>query len=218
MNVYLPPNYVYVKPDGKIESDRTGLVRRDFVDAHNQLSVTGVVVGVCDRLFFEPYSSTGHPELIQQSIAQDVPLEIKAGDRVLYRYLANVDQADTFGDGIVIKYDELYAIIREDGSLYPLNGYIFIVPDDDIQEYGGIIRASEKKASWLSGLVTHEGCLVKQYQMYDFGDEPMGCLEGRRIGYTRGHAVRIEADEYAQHALGDWSLYRIHRKDIRLIC
>lgn len=214
LKYFLPPNYVLIHPDPDIETDRSGLKHHMFADAHLGKAVTGTVVAVCDTLMF--YAGDDY-ERQQESIEFDTDIEVMAGDRVLYRYMATIDEEKQVDGMYLIRYDELYARIMGK-LLYPLNGYIFVDPIDDQTTVAGIQAGHrELLASQTMGRVAAVGRPLRGYlndpSMKDDAMPPVGSM----AVYGKNKSVRIEVDEFSQYAGQNWSLYRIHNRHIKMI-
>ena len=213
-NLILPPNYVMVKPDVDIRCDRNGLVRNDFVDAHLGKAVTGTVVAVCKNAFFLKNEDDADQDLVQESLEYDVDVEVRPGDRVLFRYMATIDADQQFDGHYIMRYDALFCRI-ETGWLHPLNGMIFLSVDADQRKVGCMMaNPSYIGAAQTIGKVVHEGMPVRRYRDYDDVDFD-GSLVGKTVIYSKNRAIRIEADDFAQFTNGEYSLYRLHRRHVR---
>lgn len=215
----LPTNMVCVRPDEDILSDNTGLVRRDFAEKHLLKAVTGTVIGVCDRLFFAERRPGIRPEAAQLSMEVDVPIEIKVGDRVVFNYIAAVDEDMQVNGDYIISYDQIYARIEPGNAefpLYPLNGYLLVDPFTDEDEVGGVMVRKEDVAKWNFGRVVAEGCMVARYRDGHHPDV-MTDMVGQVVAYPSKRAVRIEGDDTKQFGAGRWSLYRLHRRHIQFM-
>jgi len=214
----LPPNHVLVKPDVDMTHDRTGLVRHDFVDAHLGKAVTGQVIAVCDNLFFLSNTPDADPDLVQDSLEFDTDMEVRPGDRVLFRYHATIDEDKQVDGMYLMRYDDLFARI-ETGWLYPLNGMLFLRVGADERRVSGLLAdPAYHGASQVRGRVVSEGRLLRGYRdSPDLGPDFAGSLVGKEVVYAKNRAVRIEADDFAQFLHGEYSLYRLHRRYVRLI-
>lgn len=213
-NLILPPNYVMVKPDVDIRCDRSGLVRNDFVDAHLGKAVTGTVVAICSDTIFMKNDVDADVDIVQESLEFDVDVEVRPGDRVLFRYMATIDADQQFDGYYIMRYDDLFARI-EVGWLYPLNGMVFLRVGADERKVSGMLAdPSYTGASQTMGYVVSEGRPVRRYRDYDDVDFSQS-LVGKTVIYGKNRAIRIEADDFAKFTKSEYSLYRLHRKSIR---
>ena len=215
MKKILPTNYVMIKPDRPIESDKTGLARHDFVDSHMQLAVSGTIKAVCDDLWF--YNGE-EPDLVQESLEFETEIEVKPGDRVLFRYLATIDKDYQLDGYYLVRYDDLFC--RIDGKrLVPVNGYLFVGVGADKRTVGGInANPAYIAASQTIGRVLAAGTPLTCYRDYpgEF-DTDFSSVVGKKVVYKKNTAVRLEVDDFAQFSTGPFSIYRLHWRNVRLI-
>lgn len=218
--MYIPaPNYVLVKPDADHETDRTGLVRRDFVDAHLKKSVTGTVVAVCEHLIYgwaRSGEADGAADMTQASLQWDTDIEVKAGDRVLFHYMATIDpDRQVLAGHYLVRYDEL--TLRLDDN-YPLNGYLLLQVGTERQEVAGLqVVKSGPLADMVSGRVIAEGKPLREYLLLEDSADFTASVVGKRVVYKKMRATRLEVEDWKTVGEGDWSLYKVHRRHIALI-
>ena len=139
----MPPNRILVMRHGFLDLAE-GVQLADHEDrAHEHLPNIGVVEAVCNRLNFTrdivlEFKRQGRSpreinELSIRSCQYLTPIEIKPGDKVIYRRLNNVSDMDNVYEQaygcakIVIQHDDLIAKITPDGTLYPLAGNVIVV-------------------------------------------------------------------------------------------
>lgn len=110
----------------------------------------GKVIAVCASLPFTydevlALKEIGAPkrhlqEATRRSVQFLAPIEIKAGDTVVYRYVHNWEEDDDVNEQgsaygwenyVVIDHDSLICRLNEDGSVYPLAGNVLI---EDVRE------------------------------------------------------------------------------------
>lgn len=207
----IPPNYVLVLPDADVDADSTGMQHFDVSERHLNKAVSGTIIACCTDLYFCD-DVDGTPEQHQESLEWDVPLEVKVGDRVLFRYLAAIDEEGQTPFGYLVRYDSLYARV-DPGGLYPLNGFLLLKVDRDDRSVAGLEgHPSYYGAAQVMGSVMAEGALVRAYQLDAWHPDVHFDYLNKIVLYKKNRAVRLEVDERAQHGVGGYSLYRIHRR------
>lgn len=217
-------NHILIRPDESYES-LGRLELKTFVSSHNHARNTGVVVAapdciqyIGDQLGFDAGFSDieqdRYREMNEMAIAsQDVkvPLEIKAGDRVMFRHIhllvdeENNDFVDIDGEKLLlIPYSSLIA--RVDESLYPLNGYVF-VECPGVEDY---LRGRVKSLS--KGVVRFTGCQGEHYRYYpDYKDSDIPV--GSEVAFLFNQAIGIENSLHVNTG-SEFPLIRIHRPEI----
>jgi co-chaperonin GroES (HSP10) len=182
-------NYVLIRPDDDNDTMAGMKVYGEF-DQHRSWSVFGEVVAVPERLFFMPMDGlNGYPAsfLADNSLEWETEMELKVGDRVLYRYNIHMDDEGRYGGLLMIRYDMIYAKLD---PFQPINGWVFLSGDR----------------------VVAMGKPNKRYLYYP--ERTAGITKvGDRVMYGNGRGVRVEVDEFNQ--LGP--LLRMQEKEIMLI-
>lgn len=221
----LQPNFILIEPHAHHTAGAShGMEIPDFANEHMNYAVTGTVLQVCDRLLYYGmeikrlkskqirtiYDHRKVQEYLEASLLFDVPMELKIGDTVVYPYLYRTEDdkfdEERFEGNLVLKYDTLTAKVV-DGVLKPLNGLLLgrkVKKDQELQQL--------RRDAW-DGLieVTHEGCLVRDYQEYGYSDRPYELL-GKQVYITPQMAVSIEVPQ--QLRLADEQLFSFHRRHI----
>lgn len=138
----MPPNKVLVRRSGLNDTRGDWEVADSEHTEHTLLPNVGIVEAVCSNLLFTRdqvlwMKRNGYPardiqEQTRFSCMFLTEIEVKPGDRVVYRRINNVSDADTMFDGtrenarLVISHDDLIARVNPDGSLYPLAGNLIV--------------------------------------------------------------------------------------------
>lgn len=210
----LKSNFILIRPDA--DNDRAGNFYLDTsMRKFTHTSVIGTVVSVPAELIY--YGREAHEirskgrirsqkeqDMLgfynQYSTAFDVPVEVKEGDRVMYKTLA-VDSAPVKGDIVPIRYDNL--ILRFNNGIYPLNGYVLVEP----VETDWMGEAVEAKGR---GIVAHVGCQVRHYR--DFPTVKDYRLEtGEEVMYMNTYNIPVE---HSLHQKLDKRYFYMHRRNI----
>lgn len=215
-------NHVVVEPIGKNDVDAVaGLVIQEYAEPYLIRSCLGIVRSVgklwCGAKELSELPKRG--SFRQQTRAQrihdislefDVPCEIKEGDVVLFKYLANIDEELDFGLQLVMRYDWLLARVDGPKNLYPLNGAVFLEMRDESIVAGGLYGGRQMEQSW--GNVVAAGCPVARYLYWPKRSDDNVDLVGSQVCFRKGMAVRMEHDAY-RLLFGDtqYPLYYIHR-------
>jgi hypothetical protein len=167
-------NYVLIEPDPD-NTDLHGVRMSGEFDQERMWSVYGTVKALPSKLWFHPL--TGNLEIdrwiTDKSLEWETDMELKIGDRVIFRYNAWMDEEGLSTSGMMVKYDAIYAKLD---PVTPLNGYVFV--DDE-------------------GNVKYKGGLNKRYLHYPERED--GEI-GTKI-YPVRRSVRMEADEFAKMGL-----------------
>ena len=138
----MAPNKVLIKRSG-LQDSRFGFCLADSeTTEHKLLPNIGEVIAVCDTLRFtwdtvDAMKACGSPtRAIQEeeraSCRHLTEIEVKPGDRVVYRRMMNWSDMDNIASGgremanIVIEHDDLIAIIRPGNTLYPVAGNVLV--------------------------------------------------------------------------------------------
>lgn len=201
------PGWVLVEIDDSNEwiklSNGVTLWLDTSYEPEKHAQVHGKVVLKCDKVnFMSPY---------------DVDVEVEIGDDVVFHYLCVVN-AITYNrvhvEGgkkyVFIEYQDLFAAYR-DGKTIPLNGYIFVEPDEEINtkyyaddfDFRTITKKTTTK-SMTRGTVKHVGIKCRNYPTYDNDSDEM-------LDVNVGDKVIFSPEEAIPLILGDDSLYRTHR-------
>lgn len=219
-------NYILILVDGEY-TKLSSLELKTFVKSHDHVRATGVVMAIPDKiqyigdkLKFNPDASFEEQEnysrLNEMAIASqevDVPLEVKVGDRVMFRHihlLVDEEHNDFVEiDGVnylLIPYSSLIARVDD---LYPLNGYVFIEMPG-IDDY---LRGRVKSLS--KGIVRASGCIGKHYKFYpDYVDGPIPV--GSEVAFLFNQAITLENSLHVT-TNSEFPLVRIHRPEILAI-
>lgn len=183
-------------------------------------AVTGLVVCAPERnLFFQP----GRPrddKSIQKSRRQysysqyyNSPVEVSAGDRVMFDFVAKYDtNSIKIDDAILIRYDNLIAV-KKNGKWKPLNGFLIVELHqfDAIEEVSPMLYLERKDLNKYGyAKVIYSGSPVMCFN----GEKvnPSHIPEGASVLYEKNSAVGIELDIHA----GGKRLYKLHTKDVLL--
>ncbi len=224
-------NYVLVEPLGYQPLDqRAGLVVHEEDNAHRLQAQVGIVRSVCDRLQYDGDELHGYMDgrrlsdseqrysgyMTSKTVYYDVPIEVKDGDMVLYRWKANTEEAMRVDDMLLIRYDNLVA--RVDGLdkvPYPLNGLLLLRMEkenvDDVLQHQARMRQGMAR-------VIAEGCLVRSYLLFPGEVDERLALLGREVVFDRRLAVRIEHDDHAYLTYdSEYPYYGIRRHAIDAI-
>lgn len=144
-------NHVLVLPDESFLS-RGGIAIGDEYDPMKHVAVTGEVLGVGPYLYCksllealskgpqDPYSQFSHLSSMcnEFSMPFDTIDEINIGDRVMFHYInhlvAQDEGVDIFIEGRQVLLIPRYQLYMKLFPLTPLNGYVFIEPDERVQE------------------------------------------------------------------------------------
>jgi len=150
--------------------------------------------------------------LTRQSVQYDVPVEIKKGDTVIFKYQVYFQafkEGRVFMDGkdmlILVPYDMLILAIRDD-KFIPVNGYVLIEP---IITKSEVIIEEGQEEDQL-GVITHIGSPCKNYLGYEDQDDDF-FKEGDTIFFKKNYTVPVE---YSTFQTLDKKYYRIHRRNI----
>ena len=178
-----------IRPEADNEVLAGLLVSGDF-DRERQWSVYGRVIAVPERLWFASHMDndvTYNQFVSDNSLEFDSEMELKVGDRVLFRYNVRMDDDCVFEDEegliLMVRYDMIY--MKDD--LHPVNGWIFVSGNDVV----------------ASG-VPHKGYLHYPER------EDFDVKVGDEVRYAPRRAVKMEAPEFG--LLGD--VRRMQRKEI----
>lgn len=148
----------------------------DF-DHERMWSVYGVVKALPSKLWFHPL--TGNLVIDQwitdKGLEWETDMELKIGDRVLFKYNQWMEDDIQTQAGMIVRYDSIYAIVNK--SIQPINGYIFV--DEE-------------------GNVKHTGGLNKRYLHYP--ERSDGDI-GTKVLYGKNRGVRMEVEEFEQIGL-----------------
>lgn len=221
MNVQ--PNYVLVLPDKNHVAGTHGMDMPDFVSPQHNFAVTGTVVSAPKRLnYFGRQIKAIKRKMVRDvwderllrdwmagTVNFDVPVEIKAGDTVIFPYIHRLDDKtfdeERHGEFLLLPYDTLTARV-DGGELYPLNGNVLgrkIVPEQ------GLFKG--RRVFWDSVCeVVAEGCMVRGY--CDWGLADKESVFGRKVIVMQNMAVSIERPHHLRAAKEE--LFMFHRRHI----
>lgn len=214
------PGQVIIRPHPHNTSTKTVVVDDEFSPEHN-FSVTGEVVAVSGPADFFVYDGNyqdydaheARENRLRAGASRefDVPVEIKAGDIVVFPYFYHLKddlaQEEQIGDGnLLIPYESLMA--RIDGSrIYPLNG---MVAGTEVPKDVGMAKLRKAPVSNIYRIVA-EGCRVKRYSGYGYPDRKEK-MTGKVVSVFPNSAVAPEVDMHK--ILNDNKLYFFHRRNI----
>ena len=246
----LMPNLILVKPEKdhdtyQLNGRETGIINSLAVGTAGQrMNVYGTVLSVCEGLRFtgklidraRKNLSGGEVQtavdlLKRQSVLYDVPMELKEGDKIMYFYKNQIDafkeakvlyDTDAEVPVMLMKYDNIRAIVRGDDELYPLNANVFIRPiqlKTDKKTIGGIQLLEKKhmgmdvKKAISYGIIVEVGCRCDGYLEFpQYGGDPLLELRTGDIVMYDGRMSRNL--EFELHQTMATPRKIIHRKDI----
>lgn len=200
-DIVIPANYVLVKAQEdyenyQIDGRDTGIKSAITLGTAGQrASIFGEVLKVPEKVYFlgEELAALKHTigedtehvmreqyELTRShSLLYDVPMEVSEGDKIMFFYRNQIDAyqsgavIDTeVGVAILMKYDLLYAIVKGEDELYPLNGYLFLEKQtlkEELQTKAGIHLLEKEhmgmkfKKKVTIGKIKEVGCTVAGY-------------------------------------------------------
>lgn len=202
--IKMMPNWVLVKVKEDYETYQIGGKDTKIYNplsvgtAGQRMNITGTVLGVPNELRYsgndlkawnkiisEGESTLRAEEIKRGSNGFDVPMELSAGDEVLYLYKNQIDSyqngmvmrdVDCGGSVMIMKYDTIRAIIKGEDELYPLQGRIFIEPLELKSESSLEIITNDKHMGMKInrkpgfGRVVEAGAFCNGY--LDFPDSP----------------------------------------------
>lgn len=245
----IPTNYVAVKADedydnyqvdGRDTGIKSGLA---FGTAGQRVSIFGTVVKAPNKLVFlgdeiretrniygDSEQGTDEADLLKhQSVLYDVPVEVKAGDRVMYFYKNHMDayrnnmviHTDE-GPVMIMRYDTLTAVLLSEDELYPLNGYLFIELKEkatDKQTTAGIHLLEKThmgvkfKNKMSIGKVIEVGSLVNGYIEF-LNEAPDDATEFKNGDFIYFDARMTRNLQFNLHQTLKTPRIVLHRKDI----
>jgi co-chaperonin GroES (HSP10) len=189
----MTPNNVLVRVDPVLNYSTT-FQADTSVEPEKFVAVTGTVVQPPPRLLYfgsdiitmrnSKNMSRAELNLLRRmndiSVMYDVPMELKEGDRVLFRYqnMLTDDPEEEWRrvdeKHMIMQYDSIYATISDEDILNPLNGYIMV-----------------ESTSHNTGRVVKKGAKVLGYLDTGAKDE-FDVNPGDHIIFTKNSAVPIE--------------------------
>jgi hypothetical protein len=254
MELIIEQNYVVVKPLQDYETYQIGGRETNIYNSlHNEsagerVAVIGEVISVPNRLIFNgklierAKMQLGNTEFLGKRINQlkessvrfDVPIEIAVGDKVLFSYK---NQIDCYREGrvirnldslesIIIKYDTLYAVEKNEDLLDPLNGLIFVEPLKELKDIvteSGVyvleekIQETRKKINYSFGRIIEIGSPCKGYLDFPgFVDPSMELKSGDYIYFDERLAKNLQHEMHQTHATKRMMITRraVHAKVI----
>lgn len=185
-------NWVVIKIDyeqfkSQVKTLASGLKVDSRFNPYEYATVYGVVKDVCEDLYYRDKKG----ELSEAPLEYKGEIELRKGDEVYFNYLS-CDKAVKTGrlfqeageDYVIIRYDRLYAILRE-GEWFGINGWKIIQPVEDNEVVEGF-KVPKKENR---GVVVGVGSPVVDY--WDKKYPETGWLKrGDEIVYS--HATPIE--------------------------
>lgn len=261
------PEFKYYHLGGK--QTEIEVSHRDIDHAHH-VSISGTVIQVPQALvfngpiiqereldFFEvltkfmnseegealpvhPDDMAEYGDLKRESVAYDVPIEVKPGDRVFFTYSSHYRASDIggtvftedHGPLILVKYDSLILGQVPHGNIKPINGFLIVEPllaDPELvnniipvvkQTKDGPVFVQAVGNKWLAtrrwslGVVKHAARPSNGY--LDFlpaGADTDDIKVGDVIIYNKLLSVAFES-HYHQHLFNGNRVVRLHRKDV----
>lgn len=217
-DVEIITNYVLVAPD-PINTQSGDMVVSDSFDPQKQIAVTGTVLAAPKRLVYTPKPTEHLPNMSKielrayqkrkfRSVDYLTEIEIKPGDKVLFRYTAafNAEQdlKINFNDqyAVFMRYDQLYCTLD---PIKMLNGFILVE---------GATR-HDKRVRDTKGFVIHVGSQCMEYADYPNRSDGEQLRVGHTVWFNKKSAARIEFDLYKNiKGDNDGPVYRVHSKDI----
>lgn len=180
-----------IRPEADNETLSGLLIAGDW-DRERQWSVFGRVVAVPERLYFSRHidNDTVYNQFVSDnSLEWDAKMELKVGDRVMFRYNVRMDEDCVYEDEegmlLMVRYDMIYTITGDD--IRPVNGWVFVRDNEVVsvgEPHGGYLHYPER--------------------------EDFNVKIGDKVRYAPKRAVRMEAEEF--RILGD--VRRMQRKEI----
>lgn len=218
-------NYVLIEPFGynPVDKDTGMVVHAD--EEHLLQARIGKVIAVCDRLQYDgeemhPYSDGRRLSFHEQnyagyinskSVYYDVPIEVEAGDTVIYRWMQNTNTTLHVEGKMLVRYDQLVVKKLDDG-FYPLNGLVLIRMENKLSDDPFLDKVQMRRSA---AKVVAEGCLVKSYLSFPGEVDQPEQLMGKTVIFDHRMAVRIEYDNFRLFNYdSEYPYYMIHRKDI----
>ncbi len=265
--VKVDPEFKYYHVGGK--QTEIEVSSREIDHAHH-VSISGVVIQVPQALvfngptieereldFFEvltkfmnsdegealpvhPDDMAEYADLKRESVAYDVHIEVKPGDRVFFTYSSHYRASDIGGTVftedqgplMLVKYDSLLFGQARHGNIKPINGFLIVEPllaDPDLVNNlipltkntpDGPVIVQVPGYKWLAtrrwslGVVKHAARPVRRY--LDFlpaGSDTDELKVGDVIIYNKLLSVAFES-HYHQHLFNGNRVVRLHRKDV----
>lgn len=224
------------------EHDSLDFEQKETVDTHaHHWPITGKVIAIPEKNVFRgrdvrrmkdsipddvmtPDDLKAMQDMTRNSLNVDSPVEVSAGDTVIFDYLVNINCYDEgmyfhtdIGTLLLIKYDVLIGRIGvDDGNVFPLNGNIFF--EWDQPDKIGSVYVPEKEMydayGVLQGIVSHVGTDLSHFlrgsQMVDVKSS---FSEGDRIFFMAHDCVMVESP-FHLHIFEGRKIYTIRRNDI----
>lgn len=185
--------------------------------------ITGTVLKTPGQLYFHGEVKTHDrgktiaddefAALMRTSMMFHVELDVKEGDNVIFDYKMALDSeaegrlvnVEGHGYCMLMPYESLFAK-EEKGELVPLNGWVFILRDQNPYEYQTasgltIIEKVDKYGSKYATVVTAADP-IKEYLDKTLVEPQVELKPGQRIFLQRGFGFRIASDRYAGKLLG----------------
>lgn len=188
----------------KLDSGHKLYIDTEF-DPQRRSQTKGVIVNICNGILFDKQSPHSHPYRVE--------VEAQIGDTVIFHFLC-VQLA--FNEGRVftkekrkflfLPYEELFFSLRE-GKVFPLNGWIFVKPDEQKISTSFYVPDIARKQSTTSGTVMYIGAMVDEYKDYPYSDHRIDI--GDHVVFKDEDAIPIQDELHAVLK----GLYRMHRID-----
>lgn len=146
-------NNVLIKPDptGTVEVAGVKLYLDTRFEEYKNAPQSGTVVALPERLTFSHDPG-------DYSLDYEVDMELQVGDRVIFNYNARsaaIMNGMHIGDDMLVRYDMIYAAIR-DGQVICINGTVIVEPENEEIKTNLIVPESLKnKKTKLSGIVRY---------------------------------------------------------------
>lgn len=184
--------------------------------------ITGTVLKVPEKLMFHgelhrhkrgiTIADEEFCSLMRTSMPHDTDLNVKEGDRVIFDYKMALDSEaegrllniEGYGYCVLMPYESLYAKDTS-GELIPLNGWVFVLRDQNPNEWmteSGLIvvEKTDKYGSKYATVVKADGPI--EYLDKNLHESPVLLNPDQRVILQRGFGYRIASDRYAGELLG----------------
>jgi co-chaperonin GroES (HSP10) len=157
------------------------------------------------------------PEKLTKDYAYGTTVEIKAGDIIIFYYLAiemtrdgdKIAHSKMIGDNYIINYDKVFACVR-DGEVIPVNGWVIAEQIEEIEDTKLIVN---RKKSKLICKILYKGTPNAHYkdELYKDVIEDDSLSTGDRVVLPAWRVLPFEKEE---HSIVKGNLVRFQRKDI----
>ena len=215
-------NKVLVRFDENLE-ESDGVMIANTEDKQRNYAVKGTVAEVPKCLVFndlnefvKPYSEQEAVDMknaYQQSVAFNTDMELKVGDRVLFSYMVHFDrEAQTD----FIDYDMIVAKLD---PICPLNGFLLVEMNEknQFEEFAsGMVLYHEDVNEYGFARVKYAGKPVRGYLDYPEVEDDERIVEGSIVMFEKRNAARMEVDIHNSLTENQSSLFKLHRKDVKM--